>query len=431
MVDSRGASPSTVPRGRPPTAPNWWPLLLKQERLSLDILEDLKWWAVGWIDWRDLAEIGERWGDKGRRLDRLATRLEMRNTDPRLPSIPVSSRAHRAPWTRSRPHSAASSDVLASQRGAASTLESSRRRNLLVDVNGGPNHLKNLCDANMIQDAAGEKGGQPLIKQAFRSLRAGFIDESRNHRVAGRAGVLLLHGPLLALPRPGRQAGSGLKHSRGRDPAGDRRRHKKRRVAPPAWLSPPLQFQDPPPSTARRRVTVRSGGRARLGQSGPSWAIWAHLGPLEREASVTFRGAGAALLFEPCDAASAVQQFRFATASLIADKIAASLIANGTDDAQASDGSHRPPASCVFDGSSSGVGARLGRVPARRRVRRALHHAGMLVPEGAVVGVRRRRRGGPRGGAGRRACAPRLFTRAAVNRRTTAGAGTRSGTCSR
>ena len=63
MVDSRGASPSTVPRGRPPMAPDWWPLLLKQERLSLDILEDLKWWAVGWIDWRDLAEI---WGDLGR-----------------------------------------------------------------------------------------------------------------------------------------------------------------------------------------------------------------------------------------------------------------------------------------------------------------------------------------------------------------------------
>ena len=194
---------------------------------------------------------------------------------------------------------------------------------------------------------------------------------------------------------------------------------------------PRSSFKNPPP--------LRLGGVSRCGVAdelvsgnlGPSRAIWAHLGPLEREASVTFRGAGAALLFEPCDAASAVQQFRFATASLIADKIAASLIANGTDDAQASDGSRRPPASCVFDGSSSGVGARLGRVPARRRVRRALHHAGMLVPEGAVVGVRRRRRGGPRGGAGRRACAPRLFTRAAVNRRTTAGAGTRSGTCSR
>mmetsp|Transcript_41210 Transcript_41210/g.133627 ORF Transcript_41210/g.133627 Transcript_41210/m.133627 type:complete len:330 (+) Transcript_41210:959-1948(+) len=50
---------------------------------------------------------------------------------------------------------------------------------------------------------------------------------------------------------------------------------------------------------------------------------------------------GAALLFEPCDAASAVQQFRFATASLIADKIAASLIANGTDDAPGSDGYQR------------------------------------------------------------------------------------------
>jgi len=65
---------------------SWW---TRAERVSLDILEDLKWWAVGWIDW-----------------------------------------------------------------------------NLLVDVNGGPNHLKNLCDANMIQDVAGQKGDQPLIKQA-------------------------------------------------------------------------------------------------------------------------------------------------------------------------------------------------------------------------------------------------------------------------
>ena len=123
MVDSRGASPSTVPRGRPPTAPDWWPLLLKQERLSLDILEDLKWWAVGWIDWRDLAEI---WGEMGRRLDRLATSLEMRNTDPRLHSTPLLLSSTQAPRTytqiyRSRPHSAASSDVLGSLRGAAST----------------------------------------------------------------------------------------------------------------------------------------------------------------------------------------------------------------------------------------------------------------------------------------------------------------------
>ena len=46
--------------------------------------------------------------------------------------------------------------------------------------------------------------------------------------------------------------------------------------------------------------------------------------------------------------------FRFATPEP-GDKIAASLIAAGTDDAHASDGSRQPPASCVFDGSSSYV----------------------------------------------------------------------------
>mmetsp|Transcript_13016 Transcript_13016/g.42972 ORF Transcript_13016/g.42972 Transcript_13016/m.42972 type:complete len:415 (-) Transcript_13016:268-1512(-) len=49
---------------------------------------------------------------------------------------------------------------------------------------------------------------------------------------------------------------------------------------------------------------------------------------------------GAALLFEPCDADSAVQQFRFATPEP-GDKIAASLIAAGTDDAPGSDGYQR------------------------------------------------------------------------------------------
>ena len=241
----------------------------------------------------------------GRRLDRLATSLEMRNTDPRLHSTPrlLSSTQGPPDIYTSISQSAAlrclqrRAWLTARRRIHAPTLECPRRRNLLVDVNGGPNHLKNLCDANMIQDAAGEKGGQPLIKQASRSLRAGVIDESRNHCAAGRAGVLLLHGPLLALPRPGRQAGSGLKHSRGRDPAGGRRRHQKRRVAPPACSLPRSSFKTelerraptpppPPRPGARRRVTVRSGGRARLGQSGavsgnlgPSRAIWAHLGP--------------------------------------------------------------------------------------------------------------------------------------------------------
>ena len=159
-----------------------------------------------------------------------------------------------------------------------------------MDVNGGPNHLKNLCDANMIQDAAGDKGGQPLIKQASRSLRAGVIDESRNHCAAGRAGVLLLHGPLLALPRPGRQAGSGLKHSRGRDPAGGRRRHQKRRVAPPACSLPRSSFKTrekslhpptPPTAWGLGLGVSRCGVADELvsGNLGPSRAIWGHLGP--------------------------------------------------------------------------------------------------------------------------------------------------------
>jgi len=154
---------------------SWW---TRAERLSLDILEDLKWWAVGWIDW-----------------------------------------------------------------------------NLLVDVNGGPNHLKNLCDANMIQDAAGEKGGQPLIKQA-------------SYYYMG---------------------------------------HFSRYLVPGA-----------------KRVQVSNTVEVEI--------------PQVTAADIKN---GAALLFEPCDAASAVQQFRFATASLIADKIAASLIANGTDDAPGSDGYQR------------------------------------------------------------------------------------------
>ena len=33
-------------------------------------------------------DMGEIWGETGRLLDRLATRLEMRNTDPRLRSVP-------------------------------------------------------------------------------------------------------------------------------------------------------------------------------------------------------------------------------------------------------------------------------------------------------------------------------------------------------
>ena len=140
-----------------------------------------------------------------------------------------------------------------------------------------------------------DQAGLPLLQEDF-------IDESRNHCATGRAGVLLLNGPLLALPRAGRQAGSGLKHSRGldpagdrrfgigclrlglkhsrgRDPAGDRRRHQRRLVAP-CLLSPPLQFKD------RTRETIPPGNL------GPSRAN------LEREASVTWvprRRSGAAV----------------------------------------------------------------------------------------------------------------------------------------
>ena len=38
--------------------------------------------------------------------------------------------------------------------------------NLLVDTTGGPNHLKNLCDANLIADANNSLGKSTLIKQA-------------------------------------------------------------------------------------------------------------------------------------------------------------------------------------------------------------------------------------------------------------------------
>ena len=70
-----------------PNLAAWW---TRAEKLALDILEDLRFWCVGWIDW-----------------------------------------------------------------------------NLLVDTEGGPNHLKNLCDANIIVDAENKMGtGSPLIRQA-------------------------------------------------------------------------------------------------------------------------------------------------------------------------------------------------------------------------------------------------------------------------
>ena len=42
--------------------------------------------------------------------------------------------------------------------------------NLLLDATGGPNHLKNLCDANIIQNADKKLGEDTLIKQAGLSV---------------------------------------------------------------------------------------------------------------------------------------------------------------------------------------------------------------------------------------------------------------------
>ncbi len=64
----------------------WW---YRAESIALDILEDLKFWSVGWTDW-----------------------------------------------------------------------------NLLLSTSGGPNHLKNLCDANLIADPTNSLGLGTLIVQA-------------------------------------------------------------------------------------------------------------------------------------------------------------------------------------------------------------------------------------------------------------------------
>ena len=71
---------------RSPDLGLWWS---RAESLALDILEDLRFWAVGWTDW-----------------------------------------------------------------------------NLLLDTNGGPNHLNNLCDANIIVDENKSVGNETLIVQA-------------------------------------------------------------------------------------------------------------------------------------------------------------------------------------------------------------------------------------------------------------------------
>jgi len=158
---------------------SWW---TRAERLSLDILEDLKWWAVGWIDW-----------------------------------------------------------------------------NLLVDVNGGPNHLKNLCDANMIQDAAGEKGGQPLIKQASYYYMGHFS----RYLVPGAKRVQVSNTVEVEIPQV---TAADIKNGASRPLPGS---------------LPRSSFKNPPP--------LRLGGVSRCGVAdelvsgnlGPSRAIWAHLGPLE------------------------------------------------------------------------------------------------------------------------------------------------------
>ena len=71
---------------RTPDVDNWWS---RAESLALDILEDLRFWAIGWTDW-----------------------------------------------------------------------------NLILSTGGGPNHLKNLCDANIIADPEQSEGLGRIIMQA-------------------------------------------------------------------------------------------------------------------------------------------------------------------------------------------------------------------------------------------------------------------------
>jgi hypothetical protein len=71
---------------RTPDVTNWWS---RAESLALDILEDLRFWAIGWTDW-----------------------------------------------------------------------------NLILSTGGGPNHLKNLCDANLIADPEQTEGLGRIVVQA-------------------------------------------------------------------------------------------------------------------------------------------------------------------------------------------------------------------------------------------------------------------------
>ena len=60
--------------------------------------------------------------------------------------------------------------------------------NLLVDTSGGPNHLKNLCDANIIVDADESRGeGTPLITQASYYFMGHFSRHSRREHPHRRA----------------------------------------------------------------------------------------------------------------------------------------------------------------------------------------------------------------------------------------------------
>ena len=51
--------------------------------------------------------------------------------------------------------------------------------NLILDTSGGPNHLKNLCDANIIADPLRTQGKGTLIQQA----------PVASTRAVGRAGL--------------------------------------------------------------------------------------------------------------------------------------------------------------------------------------------------------------------------------------------------
>ena len=75
-------------------------------------------------------DMGEIWGEMGRRLDRLATRLEMRNTDPRLRSVPRLLSSTQAPRTRrsGSPSRAGSTPSTRTRQSSTTRPRSSTRR---------------------------------------------------------------------------------------------------------------------------------------------------------------------------------------------------------------------------------------------------------------------------------------------------------------